>query len=652
MLNTPAELEQLRQEILSKRNSSKARISICAGAGCLATGAGKVINAFNTEIEKEGLGADVEVKGTGCPGFCERGPIVVIDPEETCYLQVTPEDVPEIVSQTVREKKILDRLVYSDPVKNEKAIREADIPFYKHQERNIIGNNIKIDPKCIDDYLALGGYSALTKALFQMTPQQVVEEVKKSGLRGRGGGGFPTGIKWEAARKAPSETKYVIVNADEGDPGAFMDRAVLEGNPHSILEGLVIGAYAIGSNEGYVYVRQEYPLALENVGVAIKQAQEYGFLGKNILGSGFDFNIKVHRGAGAFVCGEETALLLSLEGKPGEPRARPPYPATSGLWGKPTNINNVETWANVPLIVNKGSDWYSQSGTASSKGTKIFSLVGKIRNTGLVEVPMGATLRDIIYKIGDGIPNGKKFKAVQTGGPAGGCIPEQHLDLAVDFDELIKAGAIMGSGGMIVMDEDTCMVDVARYFLNFLAQESCGKCSPCREGVKQMHRILTDITEGRGKEGDIELLEELAMSTGKASLCALGRTAPNPVLSTLRYFRHEYETHIKEKRCPSYTCQGLVSYYIDPTKCDACRICFRECSSEAIVGGKNLIHLIDQSKCNACGTCFEVCPARFGAVIRISGEPVPAAIPDEMRIVVRKPPAKRAKQDERILRTD
>jgi NADH:ubiquinone oxidoreductase subunit F (NADH-binding)/(2Fe-2S) ferredoxin len=635
MLNSPAELEQLRQDILAKRKSKKACISICAGAGCLATGAAKVIDAFNAEIEKEGLAGEVEVKGTGCPGFCERGPIVAIDPEETCYLRVTPKDVPEIVSQTIKEKQVVERLVYFDAVKNVKAIREADIPFYKNQERNIIGNNSKIDPKRIDDYLALGGYSALAKALFQMTPEQVVGEVKKSGLRGRGGGGFPTGIKWEAARKAPGETKYVIVNADEGDPGAFMDRAVLEGNPHSILEGLIIGAYAIGAHEGYVYVRQEYPLALENVGVAIKQAQEYGFLGKNILGSGFDFNIRVNRGAGAFVCGEETALLLSLEGKPGEPRARPPYPATSGLWGKPTNINNVETWANIPLIINRGADWYGQSGTASSKGTKIFSLVGKIKNTGLVEVPMGATLRDIIYKIGDGIPNGKKFKAVQTGGPAGGCIPEEHLDLAVDFDELIKAGAIMGSGGMIVMDEDTCMVDVARYFVNFLAQESCGKCSPCREGIKQMRRILTDITEGRGKEGDIELLEELAMSTGKASLCALGRTAPNPVLSTIRHFRHEYETHIKEKRCPSFTCQGLVSYYIDPAKCTACRICDRECSSDAVVGGKNLIHYVDQSKCNACGTCFEVCPTRFGAVIRISGEDLPRPVPEEARIIVR-----------------
>jgi len=648
VINSPAELEQLRQDILSKRDPGKSRISVCAGAGCLATGASKVISAFDAEIEKQGLKGEVSTKGTGCPGFCERGPVVVIDPEETCYLQVTPKDVPEIVSRTIKERKVIERLLYVDPATNEKAVRESDIPFYRNQERNIIGNNSKIDPKCIDDYLALGGYSALAKVLFRMTSEQVVEEVRKSGLRGRGGGGFPTGIKWDAARNAPAEAKYVIVNADEGDPGAFMDRAVLEGNPHSILEGLIIGAYAIGSHEGYVYVRQEYPLALENVGIAIRQAEEYGFLGRNILGSGFDFNVKVHRGAGAFVCGEETALLLSLEGRPGEPRSRPPYPATRGLWGKPTNINNVETWANVPLIINRGADWFNRFGTEKSKGTKIFSLVGKIKNTGLVEVPMGVTLRDIIYKIGDGIPGGKKFKAVQTGGPAGGCIPEQHLDIAVDFDELVKAGAIMGSGGMIVMDEDTCMVDVARYFLNFLTQESCGKCSPCREGVKQMHRILTNITEGRGKEGDIELLEELAMSTGSASLCALGRSAPNPVLSTIRYFRHEYEAHIREKRCPSYCCKELVSYYIDPEKCQACLVCMRKCTSEAIAGAKHRIHVIDQAKCNKCGTCFEVCPARFGAVIRLTGEaePVPGAIPDELRIVVRKKEAKKEARKE------
>jgi len=636
VINSPAELEQLRQDILSKRDPAKPRISVCAGAGCLATGASKVVSAFNEELEKHGLKGEVTTKGTGCPGFCERGPVVVIDPEEICYLQVKPKDVPAIVSQTIKEKKVVMRLVYSDAAKNEEAIRESDIPFYKNQERNIIGNNIRIDPKCIDDYLALGGYSALAKVLFQMTPEQVVAEVKKSNLRGRGGGGFPTGMKWDAARNAPGDTKYVIVNADEGDPGAFMDRAVLEGNPHSILEGLIIGAYAIGSHEGYVYVRQEYPLALENVGIAIEQAEEGGFLGHNILGSGFNFSVKVHRGAGAFVCGEETALILSLEGRPGEPRARPPYPATRGLWGKPSNINNVETWANVPLIINKGADWFNGLGTGRSKGTKIFSLVGKIKNTGLVEVPMGVTLRDIVYKIGDGIPGGKKFKAVQTGGPAGGCIPEAHLDIAVDFDELLKAGAIMGSGGMIVMDEDTCMVDVARYFLDFLAQESCGKCSPCREGVKQMHRILANITQGKGKEGDIELLEELAMSTRSASLCALGRSAPNPVLSTIRHFRHEYEAHIRERKCPAFSCKELVSYYIDPELCTACLLCLKRCTSEAITGGRDQIHVIDQAKCNKCRTCFEVCPPKFGAVMRFSGEPVPAPVPEGLRQVIAK----------------
>jgi len=642
LIKSPAELEHLKQDILSKRNPDSPRISVCAGAGCLATGAGKVIAAFDAEIEKQGLTGQVHVKGTGCPGFCERGPIVVIDPEETCYLGVTARDVPAIVGKTIKEKHVIDRLVYTDPVTKEKAVRESDIPFYKNQERHIIGNNIKIDPKCIDDYLALGGYSALAKALFQMAPEQVVDEVRKSGLRGRGGGGFPTGIKWDAARNAPAETKYVVVNADEGDPGAFMDRAVLEGNPHSILEGLIIGAYAIGAHEGFVYVRQEYPLALENVSVAIEQAKEYGLLGSNILGSGFDFTVTVHRGAGAFVCGEETALLLSLEGKPGEPKSRPPYPATRGLWGKPTNINNVETWANVPLIINKGADWFNQFGTEKSKGTKIFSLVGKIKNTGLVEVPMGVSLRDIVYKIGGGIPGGKKFKAVQTGGPAGGCIPESHLDIAVDFDELTKAGAIMGSGGMIVMDEDTCMVDVARYFVNFLSQESCGKCSPCREGVKQMHRILANITEGKGTEGDIELLEDLAMSTGAASLCALGRSAPNPVLSTLRHFRHEYEAHIHDKKCPAYACKKLVSYYIDPEACTACLLCLKRCSVEAISGGRDKIHVIDQSKCTSCGTCFEVCPAHYGAVRRLSAEPVPGPIPEEQRILVKKKEAQRA----------
>ncbi len=635
-LNSPEELEKARQKILSKRDPNNLCISICAGAGCIASGASEVIAAFKEEIEKQGLGTDVDTKGTGCPGFCERGPVVVIYPEEICYLQVKPEDVPEIISQTIKEKKVVERLLYVDPTTGEKAIHESDITFYKNQERNVICNNIKIDSKSIDDYLAIDGYSALAKALSQMTSEEVVEEVKKSNLRGRGGAGFPAGRKWEGSRNAPEPIKYVIVNADEGDPGAFMDRALLEGNPHSILEGLIIGAYAIGAHEGYIYVRQEYPLAVENINLAIKQAEEYGFLGKNILGSGFDFKVIVHKGAGAFVCGESTALMTALEGRVGEPRPKYTRSNIKGLWERPSVLNNVETWANVPLIINKGADWFTQIGTEGSKGTKIFSLVGKITNTGLVEVPMGITLRDIIYKIGGGIPGGKKFKAVQTGGPSGGCIPEELLDLEVGFDELTKAGSMMGSGGMIVMDEDTCMVDVARYFINFLTDESCGKCVPCREGLRQMHRILTNITIGKGRASDIELLEELSETAVEASLCALGKSAPNPFLSTLRYFRDEYEAHIKEKRCPALSCKELISYHIDPVKCTACMICARKCPAVAVIGGKNKIHVIDQEKCTKCGTCFEVCPPRFGAVKKISGEPVPAAIPEEERIIIRK----------------
>ncbi len=637
-LNSPEALESLRQEILSKRDPKKPCISICAGAGCIASGADEVIAAFKAEIEKQGLSAKVDTKGTGCPGFCERGPVVVIYPEEICYLQVTAKDVPEIVSETIKENRVVERLLFEDPVTGERAVHESDISFYKAQERTVLCNNIKIDSKSIDDYLSLGGYSALTKALSRMTEIEVLEEVKKSNLRGRGGAGFPAGRKWEGSRNAPEPIKYVIVNADEGDPGAFMDRALLEGNPHSILEGLIIGGYAIGAHEGYFYVRQEYPLAVENINLAIKQAEGYGLLGKNILGSGFDFNVIVHQGAGAFVCGESTALMASLEGRVGEPRPKYTRSNIKGLWERPSVLNNVETWANVPHIINKGSDWFTRIGTESSKGTKIFSLVGKITNTGLVEVPMGMTLHDIIYKIGGGIPNGKKFKAVQTGGPSGGCIPEEKLDLQVGFDELTKAGSMMGSGGMIVLDEDTCMVDVARYFINFLTEESCGKCVPCREGLRQMHRILTNITQGKGKQGDIELLEELAETAVEASLCALGKSAPNPFLSTLRYFRDEYEAHIKENRCPALSCKELISFYIDPAKCMACGICFKKCPAVAIDGEKKKIHIIDQDKCTKCGTCFEVCPAKFAAVTKISGEPVPAPVPEEKRIITKKTP--------------
>lgn len=635
-INSPAELDEIRKGILSKRDPNKPCISICAGAGCLASGADEVIAAFKAEIEKQDLQTDVDAKGTGCPGFCERGPVVVIYPEEICYLQVAPEDVPEIISQTIREKKVIDRLLYVDPGTGEKATCESDIPFYKNQERTIISNNIKIDSKSIDDYVAIDGYSALAKVLSGMTAEEVLEEVKKSNLRGRGGGGFPAGRKWEGSRNAPEPIKYVIVNADEGDPGAFMDRALLEGNPHSILEGLIIGGYAIGAHEGYIYVRQEYPLAVENIIHAIQQAEEYGFLGKNILGSGFDFRVIVHKGAGAFVCGESTALMTALEGRAGEPRPKYIRSNVKGLWEKPSVLNNVETWANVPQIINKGAEWFTQFGTEGSKGTKIFSLVGKITNTGLVEVPMGMTLKEIIYDIGGGIPGGKKFKAVQTGGPSGGCIPEELLDLEVDFDELSKAGSMMGSGGMIVMDEDTCLVDVARYFIDFLTDESCGKCVPCREGLRQMHKILTNITEGKGKEGDIELLEELSETAKGASLCALGTSAPNPFLSTIRYFRDEYEAHIKEKRCPALSCKELIAYHIDPEKCQACMICLRKCPAGAVIGGKKQIHVIDQEKCTNCGTCFEVCPPRFSAVQIISGEPVPDPIPEEERTIVKK----------------
>ena len=635
-LTSPAELGHLRGDILSRSDPNKPCIAICTGTGCLALGAADVVVAFKDEIKKQGLEARVEIRETGCPGFCERGTVVVIYPEEICYLQVQPGDAEEVVSQTILAKKVVERLLYVDPVTDEKVIQESEIPFYKKQQRLLIGNNIKIDPKNIDHYLAIGGYSALAKALCQVTPEQVVELVKESKLRGRGGAGFPAGKKWEFTRNSPDKTKYVIVNADEGDPGAFMDRALLEGNPHSVLEGLTIGAYAIGADQGYIYVRQEYPLAVENINIAIKQAEDYGLLGRDLLGSGFDFTVKVQQGAGAFVCGEETALLRSLEGLPGEPRPRPPYPAVKGLWGKPTNINNVETWATVPLIINEGAAAFAAIGTEGSKGTKIFSLVGKIVNTGLVEVPMGITLGEIIHDIGGGIPGGKAFKAVQTGGPSGGCIPPQRLDLQVDFDELTGAGSMMGSGGMIVMDEETCMVDVARYFVDFLTEESCGKCLPCREGLRQMHKILTRITEGKGKEDDIETLQDLAEVAKETSLCGLGQTAPNPFLSTYRYFKDEYEAHILDHKCAALSCKALISYYIDPARCTACCLCLKRCPDDAIDGGKKKIHIIVQDKCTNCGTCLDVCPDRFNAVVKLSGEPVPDPIPEDQRTYVKK----------------
>jgi len=621
-LKAPSELEKVRQDILAKRDSNRPCITMCSGTGCSAYGSEKVFTNFQAVIKEQGLDGQIDLRRTGCHGFCERGTLVVIYPDEICYVQVQPEDAPEIVSG-VKDGKIVERLLYVDPVTGNRITRESEIPFYKHQERTVFGNNRRIDPKNIEDYLALDGYSALAKALYQMSPVQVLEEVKQSNLRGRGGGGFPTGRKWETVRNTPNEPKYIIVNCDEGDPGAYMDRSIMEGNPHLVLEGLVIGAYAIGSHEGSIYIRNEYPLAVENVRIAIQQAEDYGFLGKDIMGSGFNFTAEINRGGGAFVCGESTALMASLEGEVGEPRAKYIHTAESGLWGMPSSLNNVETFANVPLIINKGADWYERIGTEGSKGTKIFSLVGKVNNTGLVEVPMGTTLREIIYDIGGGIREGRSFKAVQTGGPSGGVIPESQLDLPIDFDELIKVGSMMGSGGMIVMDETTCMVDIAKYFTTFLEGESCGKCVPCREGLKRMQQILAGITEGRGHDEDIDMLEHLASVMKDGALCALGQTAPNPVLSTIHYFRDEYEAHIKEKRCPAKACKDLISFYIEPDKCQACMICLRNCPVDAISGGKGLIHVIDQDKCTKCGTCLDLCPTRFAAVTILSGEPVP-----------------------------
>jgi NADH:ubiquinone oxidoreductase subunit F (NADH-binding)/(2Fe-2S) ferredoxin/NAD-dependent dihydropyrimidine dehydrogenase PreA subunit len=634
-LKSPSDLEELRNEILARKDPKKPAIAVCVSTGCEALGVKGVLKALKEEFKKQNLEGSIEIKETGCLGFCEKGPRIVVYPEEIYYFKVTATDVPEIVSKTLLNKEIVERLLYADPVTGQKARNLSEIPFYKYQKRLLLDNSAKLDPKKIEDYIALGGYKALAKALFQMKPEQVLEEVKRANLRGRGGGGFPTARKWESTRNASGEPKYVIVNCDEGDPGAFMNRALMEGNPHSILEGLIIGAYAMGSHEGFIYVRQEYPLAVENMQVAMDQAEKYGLLGKDILGSGFNFKAKIHRGAGAFVSGESSALMTAIEGKVGEPRPKYVHTSEKGVWDKPTALNNVETWANVPLIINNGAEWFASIGTAGSKGTKIFALAGKVNNTGLVEIPMGMTLRDLIFKIGGGIRNEKKFKGVQTGGPSGGVIPEQYLDSPVDFDELIRLGSIMGSGGMIVMDEDNCMVDIARYFVNFLCDESCGKCLPCREGLKQARNILDNIVTGRGKEEDIEKLQEIGEATSAASLCALGQTAANPMLTTLRYFRDEYEAHIKEKRCPALVCKSLIAYYIDPTKCNACTLCFRNCPVGAVNGEKNKIHVIDQSKCTKCGTCFDVCPPKFRAVMKISGEPVPPPIPEDQRLIKR-----------------
>jgi NADH:ubiquinone oxidoreductase subunit F (NADH-binding)/(2Fe-2S) ferredoxin/Pyruvate/2-oxoacid:ferredoxin oxidoreductase delta subunit len=617
-LTSIQDLEILRDEIERRRDHGRKEVAICTGTGCLGLGARKVVDAFEREMERRGLQSEISIKETGCPGFCEKGTLVVVYPPGIYYMGVSPDDVPEIVEETILKGELVERLLYLNPVTGQRAVLEDDIPFYNHQMRLLIKNNIQINPKDIYDYIALGGYSALTRALSQMTAQEVIEEIKKSGLRGRGGGGFPTGKKWESTAKAPGHPKYVIVNCDEGDPGAFMDRALMEGNAHSVLEGLMIGAYAVGAHRGYIYVRMEYPLAVENAKFALHQARELGLLGENILGSGFDFDVSVHRGAGAFVSGESTALMNALEGRVGEPRPKYVHTSECGVWNRPSLLNNVETWANIPLIINRGAVWFSSIGTEKSKGTKIFSLVGKVNNTGLVEVPMGMSLSDIIYKIGGGVPGGKKLKGVQTGGPSGGIIPARHLHTPVDFDELKSLGSMMGSGSIIVIDEDTCAVDLARYFVDFLCDESCGKCLPCREGLLRLRDILDGIVSGRGHEGDIQILKEVADLMRKTSLCALGRTAVNPVLSTMAHFPDEYAAHIIEKRCPSLACKALVSYQIEPKVCIGCGLCQKNCPQGAIEEDEADICIIDQSLCIRCGICFDVCPPKARAIKKIS----------------------------------
>jgi NADH-quinone oxidoreductase subunit F/NADP-reducing hydrogenase subunit HndC len=596
----------------SKAEQYRADVLVCTCTACTLAGGAEMQQALKAELKQRGLAGEVRVVETGSRGFCAVGPIVVVQPEGILYRQVRAADVPELVEETLVKGRVVERLTYQEPETHKAIPRYDEIAFYGKQMRLVLRNCGLINPQNIEEYIAVGGYQALGKVLASMTPEQVIEEVKKSGLRGRGGAGFPTGRKWEFTRNAPGDVKYIVANGDEGDPGAFMDRSLLEGDPHSVLEGMTIGAYAIGAHEGHIYVRDEYPLAVRNVGIAIEQAQEYGLLGQDILGSGFDFDVKITRGAGAFVCGEETALLASIEGHAGNPRPRPPFPAQSGLWGKPTDINNVKSWANIPVIISRGADWFNQIGTKTSKGTMIFSLVGKVNNTGLVEVPMGISLRELIFDIGGGIQGGRRFKAVQTGGPSGGCIPADLLDLPVDYERLKEAGSIMGSGGMIVMDERTCMVDVAHYFLDFLKDESCGKCTPCREGIKQMLGILGRITEGQGEMADLQALETLAHVVKDASLCGLGQTAPNPVLSTLRYFRDEYVAHIEDKKCPAGVCKALIEYSIIADACTGCGLCRRKCPQEAISGGKKKPHVIDQALCIKCGVCRDVC--KFDAV--------------------------------------
>ena len=586
---------------------------ICTCTNCVSNGALRVKDALEAEIAKQKLENDVQIVPTGASGLCVKGPILIVQPEGIFYQLLTVKDVPHLVEEHFLKGRPVESLMYALPGEEAPIPKMRDIPFFQNQRLIALRNRGLIDPDKIEEYIARDGYKALSKVLTSMTPEEVIQELKDSGLRGRGGAGFPTGLKWELCRKAAETPKYIICNADEGDPGAFMDRSIIEADPFSILEGMAIGAYAMGGTDGYIYIRIEYPLAIERMITAIEQAREYGLLGEDIFGLGFSFDVKVFQGAGAFVCGEETSLIHSIEGRPAEPRIRPPFPAQSGLWGKPTNINNVETWANVPVIINWGAKWFAKIGTETSKGTKVFSLAGNINNAGLVEVPMGITLREIVYDIGGGIPKGKQLKAVQTGGPSGGFIPTSLLDLPVDYERLQEAGAIMGSGGMIVVDEETCMVDVAGYFLDFLRSESCGKCTTCREGVAAMRDILSDISSGKGNLGQLQLLEDLGEAVRDASLCALGGTAPNCVLSTLRYFRDEYEAHINDKKCPAGVCRELIRYRIDAEKCKGCMLCSKYCPEEAIAGETKEAHIIDEEKCIKCGACREAC--KFEAVV-------------------------------------
>ena len=594
----------------------RSHVLICGGTGCTSSGSPALREALTKELEANGLSEEIKVVQTGCFGLCALGPIMIVYPEGTFYSRVTIDDIPEIVGEHLLKGRIVDRLVYNEQAHgSENEDVEASLSntaFYKKQKRVALRNCGVINPEKIDEYIAMDGYFALAKVLFEMSPDDVIQTVLDSGLRGRGGGGFPTGRKWMFAKASKSDKKYVVCNADEGDPGAFMDRSVLEGDPHAVLEAMAIAGYAIGADEGYIYVRAEYPIAVKRLQIAIEQAREYGMLGKGIFGTDFNFDIQIRLGAGAFVCGEETALLTSIEGNRGEPRPRPPFPAVKGLFGQPTIINNVETYANICQIILKGADWFASMGTEKSKGTKVFALGGKIKNTGLVEIPMGTTLREIVEEIGGGVPNGKKFKAAQTGGPSGGCIPASLIDTPIDYDNLIAIGSMMGSGGMIIMDEDTCMVDMAKFFLEFTVDESCGKCAPCRIGTVRMLEILNKITSGNGEMEDLDRLEELATYIKSASLCGLGQTAPNPVLSTLRNFRDEYIAHIKDKKCPAGVCKKLLSYTIDPDKCKGCTLCARNCPAGAIVGKVKEVHVIDTAKCVKCGACIEKC--KFGAI--------------------------------------